>query len=359
MHRNKIEAANALSERINKLIVKNNTSFFTQSDMNSKELWDKVRTVSGSSKHKRCSPVPGVTADDLNTHYANISTDKHYIPPTRKPVKVEPLNIVEEMAVFGMLDGLKPTSAGPDGLPHWFLRVAAPFICSPITFLFNKSISFSYIPKQWKSSIITPVPKSGQPAKCEDFRPISVTSILCRMLEKIVIRKFLYPVLVHPDFQHLFNDQFAFRPTGSTTAALITLLQKITVLLETNEFVQLIGLDFSKAFDSVRHSTLIEKITPFPLPNFIPNWLVEYLDSHSHRTKFQSTISEVFKINASFVQGSLIGPIAYVFNASDLRPESALNDLNKYADDTYLLVPSNNSHTIARELDHISEWSVV
>ena len=256
-----------------------------------------------------------------------------------------------------MLDGLKPTSAGLDGLPHWFLRVAAPFIYSPITYLFNRSISYSYVPRQWKSSIITPVQKSGQPVKCEYFRPISVTSILCRMLEKIIIRKFLYPVLVHPDFQHLFNDQFAFRPTGSTTSALITLFQKIPVLLEKNEFVHLIGLDFSKAFDSVRHSTLIDKITPFPLQNFVHNWLVEYLDSGNHCTKFQSAISEVLKINASFVQGSLIGPIAYVLNASDLRPESTENDLNNYADDTYLLVPSSNSHTIARELDHISEWS--
>ena len=109
---------------------------------------------------------------------------------------------------------------------------AAPFVSKPIAHLFNHSIASSYVPKQWKSNIITPAPKSSHPGKWEDFRPISVTSILCRTLEKIIFRRFLNPVLVHPDFKHSFRDQFAFRPIGSTTAALINLLHKISVLLE-------------------------------------------------------------------------------------------------------------------------------
>ena len=230
---------------------------------------------------------------------------------------------------------------------------ADPFVSKPIAHLFNHSIASSYVPKHWKSSIIMPAPKSSHPGKCEDFRPISVTSILCRTLEKIIIRRYLHPVLVHPDFKHFFRDQFAFRPTGSTTAALINLLHKISVLLEKHEFVHLIGLDFAKAFDSVRHSSLINKIARFPIPNNIHNWLVEYLDSRHHCTKYNNEISTILKINAR----SLIGPIAYVLNTSDLRALHPENDLNKYADDTYLIVLSSNSHTVAQELEHVSEWA--
>ena len=358
MHKNKIEAANALTSRIRQMITKSNTTTFNKSEMTNKELWEKVRIVSGSSSKKQSNPVPGITADLLNNHYASISTDMKYIQPTTKPEGNESQNTVEEFEVFRMLDNMKSTSAGLDGIPYWYLRVAAPFISKPIAHLFNLSISHAYVPKQWKTSIITPAPKSSQPGKCEDFRPISVTSILCRTLEKIIIRRYLYPVLVHPEFKQLYQDQFAFRPTGSTTAALINLLQKITVLLEKHEFVHLIGLDFSKAFDSVRHSSLINKITQLPIPNNIHNWLVEYLDSRSHCTKFNNAISKILEINASFVQGSLIGPIAYVLNTSDLRPLYAENDMNKYADDTYLIVPSSNSHTVARELEHVTEWAV-
>ena len=102
---------------------------------------------------------------------------------------------------------------------------------------------------------------------------------------------FLPHILTHADFKNLFNYQFAFRPSGSTTAALINLLQKISLLLEEHKYVHLIGLDFSKAFDSVRHYTLIEKITPFPIPSNVHNWLVEYLNSRQHCTKYNSVIS--------------------------------------------------------------------
>ena len=145
--------------------------------------------------------------------------------------------------------------------------------------------------------------------------------------------------------------------TGSTTAALINLLNTITLLLQNHEYVHLIGLDFSKAFDSVRHFTLIQKLSQFPIPSCVHNWLIEYLDTRQHCTKYNSIISTFLQINASFVQGSRIGPIAYVYNASDLHALFPENDLNKYADDTYLIVPSSNSHTVSLELDHISEWA--
>ena len=256
-----------------------------------------------------------------------------------------------------LLDKLRPTSPGLDGIPHWFLRVAAPFICQPLAYLCNQSLSQCYIPRQWKSSVITPVPKINQPQSCADYRPISVTSLLCRVLEKIIIQKYFYPILAHPSCDYLFQDQFAFRPTGSTTAALINLLHKITTVLQDNNYVHLISLDFSKAFDSVRHSKLNEKIAKLPIPDFAHNWTVEYLSQRQHCTKFNSIVSLMLQINASIVQGSRIGPMAYVIDASDLHPVTPGNMFSKYADDTHLLVPPRNSNTIQSELDHIAEWS--
>ena len=72
-------------------------------------------------------------------------------------------------------------------------------------------------------------------------------------------------LFIHADFSHLFSDQFAFRPSGSTTAALIYLFHQLTHLLQKYEYVHLIALDFPKAFDSVIHSTLAEKLMNFPL----------------------------------------------------------------------------------------------
>jgi len=118
------------------------------------------------------------------------------------------------------------------------------------------------VPVQRMRSCITPVPKIAHPVECKDFRPISVTPVLSRVMERFIVRSDLYFVLVHPDFSHLFSDQFAF---GSTTAALIYLFHQLTHLLQKYEYVHLIALDFPKAFDSVIHSTLAEKLMNFPL----------------------------------------------------------------------------------------------
>ena len=196
----------------------------------------------------------------LNEHYASVSTDNKYKAPFIKPMD-DDINIdVSEEQVFHILDTLGATLAGTDEIPHWFLQVAAPSIAAPIAHLFKLSLSQSFVPEQWKSSVIRPVPKIPKPKTCSDFRPISVTPILSRILEKLVVRKYIYPLLIEQNIN--ISDQFAFRPTGSTTAALINLLHQASLLLQEYPYVHLISLDFSKAFDTVRHHTLVMKLGP-------------------------------------------------------------------------------------------------
>ena len=291
----------------------------------------------------------------LNEHYASMSTDNKYKTTLIKPIN-EGIDIdVSEEQVFHLLDTLGATSAGTDGIPHWFLRVAAPSIAAPVAHLFRLSLAQSFVPDQWKSSVITPVPKIAKPKTCSDFRPISVTPILSRILEKLVVRQYIYPVLTEQNIN--ISDQFAFRPTGSTTAALINLLHEASLLLQDYPYVHLISLDFSKAFDTVRHHTLVMKLADLPLPECIHNWFVEWLTNRKHCTKFQDKVSPMIVINASVIQGSGLGPVAFIIDASDLHASHAGNKFCKYADDMYILVPSCNSHTIPFEMEHIQDWA--
>jgi len=88
-------------------------------------------------------------------------------------------------------------------------------------------------------------------------------------MEKSIVKEYLYPILLHPDQTHQFHDQFAFRPTGSTTAAIIYLLHTLTELLQTNDYVHVIAFDSSKAFDRVRHHSLANKLADCPLPDYL------------------------------------------------------------------------------------------
>jgi len=119
------------------------------------------------------------------------------------------------------------------------------------------------------------------------------------------------PLLPIPGFSKTspslsFSDQYAFRPSGSTTAAIVSLLQTVTSLLQSNPFVVVISLDFSKAFDTVRHSGLLTKMAELDLPAVVYNWLVAFFAGHAHRTVYNDEVSSrgryqpaLFKVTVS------------------------------------------------------------
>jgi len=240
-----------------------------------------------------------------------------------------------------------------------FFALAPLVFTAPIAQLFNESLNTCTVPKQWKQAIITPIPKIPHPSLPSQYRPISITPVLSRVMEKHIVKTYIYPSLLLPPSELYFQDQFAFRPTGSTTAALIAILQAICDMLNSHPYVHLFALDFSKAFDTVRHSTLLEKLAKLDLPDEAYNWMKDFFDDHSHCTRFAGAISPLIEISTSVIQGSAIGPASYIVNASDLCSIGAENKLFKFADDTYLLIPGGNSHTCVTELKHVSDWAAV
>ena len=158
------------------------------------------------------------------------------------------------------------------------------------------------------------------------------------MVVRQYMYRLLYPAILNPPATFSFSDQFANRHTGSITAAIITILHTVTPLLATNPYVIVIALDFSKAFDTVRHHALLNKIAELDIPDYIYNWLTDFFAGHSHKTHYGGSVSQIQCISASTIQGSAIGPTSYFANASDLHTMYNIsrhgNEFCKYADDT-------------------------
>src|SRR6218665_2232726 len=189
-----------------------------------------------------------------------------------------------------------------DILVAWCLRLLAPICSRSLTHLVNLSVLQSCVPRQWKTAIIHPVPKVQNPSTPAEYRPISVVSSLSRIVERIIVHSYIYPAFLKPPVVENIKDQFAFRPTGSTTAAVIDLLQQTTTMLLTNDFLVIISLDFTKAFDTVRHQTLLQKMCSLDFPDHIYNWVVNYFN-RSHITSHQGALSRLVVSNASVIQG--------------------------------------------------------
>jgi len=362
MRAGRVEEAGALARQIGRDITRQTKHQLQQIDgkLDTKELWKAVRQLTG--RENAPAADPSITAASLNSHYASVSSDVNYEQPLPKVTTAERqgwMHCVSDFEVFRILDTLRPTATGLDKLPAWFLRLAAPVFCGPIADLINLSLLTSTVPKQWKQARIRPVPKTPRPQQVSDYRPISITPVLSRITERIVVRRYIYPTLSSPLPTLQFVDQFAFRPTGSTTAAIISLLNTIINLLTTEPYVIVISLDFSKAFDTVRHSTLLQKLSQLDLPDHVHNWLTDFFSNHSHCTVFRDQQSSLLDITAGIIQGSAIGPAAYLITAGDLNATIPGNALCKFADDTYLIIPASNEHSRSTELANIQSWAML
>jgi Reverse transcriptase (RNA-dependent DNA polymerase) len=201
--------------------------------------------------------------------------------------------------------------------------------------MFNCTLRSGSPLRQWLTTVITPVPKTSCSSTISDFKPISVTPILSCIIEKIVVHRWLRPAI---DFD-LIADQFAFRPSVSTTCALIYFMHHIIRMLESNAYVRCLLADFSKAFDQVDHAVLLKKLSRVPLLDCIFNWLMSFLTGRSHTIRCFGIESHPLPINLNIIQGSGLGPTFYIILESDLKATSATNVIFKYADDTNLLDP--------------------
>lgn len=362
MRSGRVEEASALAIKIGASIRKFNSAELSRVDVLSEPrgMWAKVRQLTGRDKSAMHQNTT-FSADQLNDHYAAVSTDANYSAPMVKSTANNRHDEchINDLRMFNILDKLRPTAMGLDNIPAWFLRIGAPFLTAPIADLMNMSLSSSVVPKQWKAASILPVPKISAPSTLSDYRPISITPVLSRILERIVVTDYVYPSLQFPPPGLSFSDQFAFQPTASTTAALIHLLHTITKLLDTNPYVVVYALDFSKAFDSVRHSEVLDKYSRLKIPDNIYNWAESFFRDHEHCTRFGGGVSQFRKILASIIQGSAIGPASYVVTASDLHPVTPGNFMDKYADDTYLVIPASNILACAAEISNVSDWAIV
>ena len=205
-------------------------------------------------------------------------------------------------------------------IPAWFLKIVAPFLAAPLSDMFNLSLASSVVSRQWAVASILPIPKSITPLQPADYRPIFITQVLSRILVCIVVRDFIYPSFLKGGLLgSAFMINLPSSPcTGSTVAAFIKLLHTITSLLDTHLFAIVYALFFSKTFDSVHQSSVLNTFSKMNLPNNIHNWIENFIRDDSHCTRFGDEVLQFrenfgeyhtrFRFGSSFVRCYSIRP---------------------------------------------------
>ena len=351
--------ADRLAEKINLVIADEQQKLLTDcSKSNPKDLWDRVNQCRKNTSQCQNDCVK-LNADQFNEYFASISTSSDYkrslILNSIRSFDENYRDQFYEFEIERLLRNLKNTSPGNDAIPCWVFKLCSYELAGIITYIINLSFKTGSVPTNWLTSVVTPIPKCKNPT-ISDFRPISVTPILSRMTEKLLVKTWIKPCLHDQEL----NDQFAYKNTGSTTCAAIKLIEHITASLDKgNEYVRCIFIDFSKAFDTIDHGVLISKLNNLEIPQNIKNWVIHFLTGRSQMVKYNSSFSKKIETNRGIVQGSAIGPYLYLILQTDLKTLGGSNFIVKYADDTILGIPSNSDVYADQEIENTLSWATV
>jgi len=257
------------------------------------------------------------------------------------------------------INKLKSTSApGPDKISARFLKEYVNVISYPLSLLFESSMRSGIVPQDWRLANVTPIFKKGSKSKPENYRPVSLTSICCKLMESIIRDQ----LVNHLKFNNLIkSSQHGFMKNKSCTTNLLEFLDRVTTLIEDGDSVDVIYLDFSKAFDKVPINRLLDKIKAHNIRGNVHKWITEWLSGRMQRTVLNGSFSEWCEVLSGVPQGSVLGPLAFIIFINDLDAETSLiSIMNKFADDTKLGHKVNNDtdkEVLQNALDNLCMWS--
>lgn len=177
------------------------------------------------------------------------------------------------------------------GLDTAFIKTHCSVLAKPLTYLINLSIRMGTFPQSWKRAIITPIFKSGAKDQACNYRPISILPALSKILEKIVTEQ----LIDHLESNGLINNkQFGFRPGYSTEMANCYLTENIKRSLDRGNVVGAVFIDLKKAFDTVNHNILLNKLSNFYISKHAIDWFTSYLEHREQRVKVNNELSTNF-----------------------------------------------------------------
>jgi len=235
--------------------------------------------------------------------------------------------------VLKHLQGLKPDkSPGPDMIHPRVLKECAHQLAYPLFCLFRRSLDEGNIPKDWKSGNVIPVYKKGSRTSVDNYRPVSLTSVICKVMEKL-LRKPLLDHMFDNDF--ISDSQHGFIPGRSCTTQLLEVLDKWTDILDSGGALDVIYLDLAKAFDPVPHRRLLLKLQSYAINGTYLSWISSFLLVHCQRVMVSGTGSKWESVLSGVPQGSVLGPVLFVCYINDM-PNTVSSFIYMYADDTKL-----------------------
>ena len=266
--------------------------------------------------------------------------------------------VVQENGIQKLLANTKPNKAsGPDGIQARLLKELSNELAPVFKILFQASLNQGRVPKDWKEANVTPLFKKGEKSDPGNYRPVSLTSITCKILEHIICSN----IINHLDKHNVLTPyQHGFRKYRSCETQLIGLIDDFSKGLDNSEQIDAILLDFSKAFDKVHHHSLLKKLKYFCINGPLHQWIKDFLIGREQTVIINGSKSTPITVNSGVPQGTVLGPLLFLIYINDLPNCITLGTkVTLFADDCIIyrtIKTTQDTDILQRELDELQKW---
>ena len=304
-------------------------------------------------------------ANLLNDFFSSVFTteDTDNIP---KPVPTytgsSPLtNInIQQETIEEKISKLRSSSSpGPDKLCPRLLQGISSVISRPLAIIYSHSLEEGTVPLDWKKAHVTPIFKKGEKSYVGNYRPISLTCILCKIMESIIRDA----IILHLTRNNvILSSQHGFMARKSCLTNLLEYLEVLTKLVDEGYSVDVVYLDFAKAFDKVPHRRLVAKLKAAGINGCVLDWITAWLTDRTQRVVLNGNCSQWKSVNSGVPQGSVLGPTLFIIFINDIdgAVNTVLSVISKFADDTKLIRKvqhESDRHDFQNDIDNLLAWS--
>ena len=247
-------------------------------------------------------------------------------------------------------------SSGHNGISARFLKRILETVTLPLTHIINQSLCTGIFPDRLKIAKVVPLFKKGDQHILDNYRPISLLPVVSKVFKKVVFNQ-LYQYVT--DNNLIFTSQYGFRKLHSTELASLELVDRVFQYLDKGKLPLSIFLDLSKAFDTLDHYILLNKLKFYGLSSTPLKWFESYLHGRKQYVDFDGIHSNTTYIGTGVPQGSILGPLLFIIYMNDIHMASQNFNVILYADDTNLISPlclfNSSLHINKESIEHVSD----
>ena len=335
-----------------------------------KKFWSHVKSNSKSHRMPECMSLDGVfrnlpsdKADLFNSYFfdqfsaaSNYGTRIDWSNDAKFDIDFDEVKVKDLLAAIN-----SNKACGPDGIHGKILKHCAASLSHPLSMLFRLSYNSGCLPNDWKVAHVVPVHKKGCKDNVENYRPISLTSLVMKTFERILKQELLFHTA------HLLDErQHGFLNNKSCTTNMVNFVDSVVISLNDVDTLStdIVYFDFSKAFDSVNHDRILKKLKDmYGIDGRLLKFIENYLQGREQSVVIENCISSSKPVLSGVPQGSILGPILFVLFINDLPSGlSPGTNLALYADDTKIWrgISTESDHVILQnDVNYLNEWATL